>query len=200
MLCFIVNFVTPHFFPAVHRALKMTRRSSLFLFEMLLGHSPSVAYRTVDAQVTAAWRQVYKRQATPGDWRAGGCPAVLRHLMEAWGLDGARHRRRVAGGRAVRPPWRLAMAPPCGSGGLQTAAPGAAAGREAQARAAGVVACDLLCQVAADGSSGCVPMQRRRLRRSAAQGHDGSLPGGPGHLACADRSHHVAGGMAILAP
>jgi hypothetical protein len=70
---------------AVHRALRMPKQASPFLFELLAGHSMSVTYRTVEAQLTAAARRVAKRQAEPGDWDGGGWSAVLRHWMQEWG-------------------------------------------------------------------------------------------------------------------
>ncbi|CAK0839355.1 unnamed protein product, partial [Prorocentrum cordatum] len=69
----------------VHGALRMPKRASPHLFEMLIGHSTSVFYRVVEAEVTTAVRRVGKTRALPGAWGGGGWPKCLREWMQQLG-------------------------------------------------------------------------------------------------------------------
>ena len=63
----------------------MPKRASSHLFEVLMGHSTSVFYRIVEAQVTAAVRRIGKTRAAPGPWGGGGWPTCLRKWMQQLG-------------------------------------------------------------------------------------------------------------------
>ncbi|CAK0805506.1 unnamed protein product [Prorocentrum cordatum] len=89
----------------VRRALRMPKRASPHLFEMLMGHFTSVFYRAVEAQVTTAVRRVGKTRALPGARGGVGWPKCLWEWMQQLGWQ---ENVGVAGGGAgaLQEGWR----------------------------------------------------------------------------------------------